>query len=271
MNLINVNQSKCIKCGICTSVCPSSVLSIDKTGPKVINANNCIACGQCVAVCPNEALDNIKSPITNQTEINNFPVINSKTAEHFLRSRRSIRCYKDTLVPKEKLLELINIARYAPTASNSQAISYIIVESKNILEKATKIIVEWMEKQLETPSHHWSFSRHVQNYRTYGIDSILRNAPHLIIATAPKNFEKGRENTISELTYAELYATTIGLGSCWAGLFEFCAFSNYLPLISLFNIPEDTVITGAIMVGFPRYKYKKLVDRNPLNVKFINK
>ena len=59
------------------------------------------------------------------------------------------------------------------------------------------------------------------------MDTVLRNAPHLIIATAPKDFKNGRENTISQLTYAELYATTIGLGSCWAGLFEFCAFSNY--------------------------------------------
>jgi len=267
MNLINVNQSKCIKCGICSKVCPTGVLSIDKTGPNVTNTNNCIACGQCVAVCPHGALDNIKSPIADQIDIENFPVINSKTAEHFLRSRRSIRCYKDAPVPKEKLLELINIAHYAPTASNSQGISYIIVENKKILEKAIKIIYEWMEKQL---SLHWSFSRHVQTHKTTGIDTVLRNAPHLILATAPKDFKNGRENTISQLTYAELYATTIGLGSCWAGLFEMCAFSNYLPLLSLFNIPEDRVITGAVMVGYPKYKYKKLVDRNPLDVTFIN-
>jgi len=267
MNLINVNQSKCIKCGICSKVCPTGVLSIDKTGPIVTNTNNCIACGQCVAVCPHGALDNIKSPIADQIDIENFPVINSKTAEHFLRSRRSIRCYKDAPVPKEKLLELINIAHYAPTASNSQGISYIIVENKKILEKAIKIIYEWMEKQL---SLHWSFSRHVQTHKTTGMDTVLRNAPHLILATAPKDFKNGRENTISQLTYAELYATTIGLGSCWAGLFEMCAFSNYHPLLQLFNIPENTVITGAVMVGYPKYKYKKLVDRNPLNITFID-
>lgn len=267
MDLINVNQSKCIKCGICSKVCPTGVLSIDKTGPNAINEKNCIACGQCVAVCPHGALDNIKSPIANQTDIENFPVINSKTAENFLRSRRSIRCFKDAPVPREKLLELINVAHYAPTASNSQGISYMIVENKKILEEAIKIIYEWMEKQL---SLHWSFQRHVQTYKTTGMDTVLRNAPHLIIATAPKDFKNGRENTISQLTYAELYATTIGLASCWAGLFEFCAFSNYAQLLSLFNMSEDRIITGAIMVGYPKYKYKKLVDRNPLDVTFIN-
>lgn len=269
MSLINVDQSKCIKCGICTSVCPSAVLSLDKTGPKVTAANNCIACGQCVAVCPCEALDNIKSPIAEQTDIESFPVINSKTAEHFLRSRRSIRCYKDISVPREKLLELTKIAHYAPTASNSQGISYIIVENKSVLENASKITFEWMESQLNN-SPHWSFSRHVKNYKATGIDTVLRNAPHLILATAPNNFKNGRENTISQLTYVELYATTIGLGSCWAGLFEMCAFSNYSPLLSLFSIPGDRVITGAIMVGYPKYKYNKLVNRNTLNIAVIN-
>jgi nitroreductase/NAD-dependent dihydropyrimidine dehydrogenase PreA subunit len=267
MELINVTQSKCIKCGICSKVCPTGVLSIDEIGPNVINSKNCISCGQCVAVCQHGALDNMKSPIADQMDIENFPVINSKTAENFLRSRRSIRCFKDAPVPKDKLLELANIARYAPTASNSQGISYIIVDNKKILEKSIEIIYEWMEERL---SIHWSFSRHVQTHKTTGIDTILRNAPHLIIATAPKDFKNGRENTISQLTYAELYATTIGLGSCWAGLFEFCAFSNYSPLLSLFNISEDRIITGAVMVGYPKYLYKKLVDRNPLDVTFIN-
>ncbi|EKQ57272.1 MULTISPECIES: nitroreductase family protein [unclassified Clostridium] len=267
MNLINVNQSKCIKCGICSKVCPTGVLSIDEAGPNASNAKNCIACGQCVAVCPHGALDNIKTPLADQIDIENFPVIDSKTAENFLRSRRSIRCFKDAPVPREKLLEIINVAHYAPTASNSQGVSYIIVENKKILEKAIEIIYEWMESKL---SLHWSFTRHVQTRKTTGMDTILRNAPHLIIATAPKDFKNGRENTISQLTYAELYATTIGLGSCWAGLFEFCAFSNYAPLLSLFNIPEDKIVTGAIMVGYPKYKYKKLVDRNPLDVIFIN-
>lgn len=267
MDLISVDQSKCIKCGICSKVCPTGVLSIDENGPNASNAKNCIACGQCVAVCPHGALDNVKSPIANQINIENFPVINSKTAENFLRSRRSIRCFLNKPVSREKLLELINIAHYAPTASNSQGISYTIVENKKILEEAIKIIYEWIENHLLL---HWSFPRHVQTYRTTGIDTVLRNAPHLIIATAPKDFKNGRENTIAQLTYAELYATTIGLGSCWAGLFEFCAFSNYTPLLSLFNIPNDRIITGAIMVGYPKYAYNKLVARNSLDITFIN-
>jgi len=44
----------------------------------------------------------------------------------------------------------------------------------------------------------------------------------------------------------ELFATTLGLGSCWAGLLEMCAFDNCHPLLELFNIPKDKVLTGAV-------------------------
>ena len=163
---------------------------------------------------------------------------------------------------------MVDIARFAPTASNTQEISYIIVCNKEILEKATEIVVEWMEEQIENKIH-WSFPRHTRNYRENKIDSILRDAPHLILGIAPKDFKNGRENTISSFTYLELFATTLGLGSCWAGLFEMCAFSDYYPLLKLFNIPTGKVITGAVMVGYPKYKYKRLVDRNKLAVTFI--
>jgi nitroreductase/NAD-dependent dihydropyrimidine dehydrogenase PreA subunit len=269
MELITVNESKCIKCGLCSSVCPSKVLSLQENGPKAINPNNCIACGHCVAICPQSAIDNIKTPLANQIDMKDSPVLDSSTAEYFLRSRRSIRCYKDTQVPKENLLTLVNIARFAPTASNTQGLSYIVIRDKKILEQATEIIIHWMEQQLEN-SPHWSFPRHVKTYRETGVDTVLRNAPHLILATSPKDFKNGIKNTISAFSYLELFAPTLGLGSCWAGLFEMCAFSNYQPLLQLFNIPEDKVITGAVMVGYPKYKYKKLVDRNPLDVTFIN-
>lgn len=269
MELITVNKSKCIKCGICSEVCPSRVLSMQENGPEATNPKNCIECGQCVAVCPYSAINNIKTPSSNQIDIEKFQIIDSNTAEYFLRSRRSIRCYKDTQVPEEDLLKLIDIARFAPTASNSQGISYIAISNKKILERATEIIIQWMEQQIKNPTHH-SFPIHVQAYRDDGVDTVLRNAPHLILATSPKDFRNGVKNTISAFSYLELFATALGLGSCWAGLFEMCAFSNYYPLMKLFNIPEDKVITGAVMVGYPKYKYKKLVDRNSLDVTFIN-
>lgn len=263
MKFIQVNQEQCTKCGICVDVCPPRILKIGKNGPSAVEPDACIACGHCVSICPNTAIDNVKTPLSGQVDLKKFPVIDNDTAYNFMRSRRSIRCYKSESIPRKQLLKLIDIARFAPTASNKQGISYIIVDNKKTLEKATEVVIQWMEKN---QSHWWSFPLHIQAYRKQGIDGIFHSAHNLIIATAPKDFKNGRENTLLSFAYLELYATTFGIGSAWAGLFEMCAFSNYPPLLELFKITENKTITGAVMVGFPKYRFKRLVDRNPLDV-----
>ncbi|VBB09369.1 nitroreductase [Lucifera butyrica] len=268
MNLIEVNSSQCVRCGICAEVCPVGILAMGEDGIKAINPEACIACGHCVAVCPQAAIDNKKTPLAEQKEIESFPVFDAETAQLFLRARRSIRSYKKMTVPREKLLQLIEIARFAPTASNKQGVSFTIVEDKNILQKATERIIEWMEGQEQSGSH-WSFVHHIRAYREFGRDPILRDAPHLIIATAPPTLARGRENTVFSLAYLELYAPALGLGSCWAGLLEMCAFAGYGPLLDLFKIPEGKVITGAVMAGYPKYSYKRLVNRNPLDITWL--
>ncbi len=265
MNLISVDQTKCIKCGICVAECPTVVLEMRENGPEEVAADSCIACGHCVAVCPYSAIDNALTPLAQQPNISEFPIMDKETGRRFLRSRRSIRSFKNSSVPRELLLELVEMARLAPTGSNTQGVSYIIVEDKTILEKAAEIVVEWLENTPEGKR----FRHMTQAYREKGIDTILRNAPHLILATSAREFQRGRENSILSLAYLELYVPTLGLGSCWAGIFEFCVFSGHEPLLKLFNIPDDKKITGAVMVGYPQYRYHRLAERNPLEVSFL--
>lgn len=269
MDLIQVNQEKCIRCGLCATVCPTDVIGMDSSGPKTIG-QRCIACGHCVAVCPKEALDNINAPLANQTPLEETPVLDSDTAARFLRSRRSIRSYKETTVPREKILQLLSVARLAPTGGNTQGISYFVIDNKGTLHKITATVIDWMEEEIKKNSP-WAanFSGNVTKYRETGKDVILRGAPCLIIAKAPKDFmPRGRDNAHFSLTYAELFAPTIELGTCWAGYFEACALSGYQPLLNLLQLPEKMVVTGGLMVGYPRFSYKRLVDRNPLDVTF---
>lgn len=266
MELIKVQEPLCVKCGICIDICPPKILSMGTTGPVTSNPNQCIACGHCVAACPQGAIDNFRAPLSAQDSLEKFPVINAEEAEQFLRSRRSIRCYKNERVPQELLLKLVDIGRFAQTASNRQGISYIVIEDKETRKKITEVTVQWME---ENASNWWSFPLHIRAYRDQGVDGILHDAPNLIIATAQKDFKNGRENTILSLSYIELFANTIKLGTAWAGLIEMCAFSNYRPLLNLLQIPKEKVFTGAVMVGYPKYSFKRLVDRNPIEVTFI--
>ncbi|MFL0198566.1 nitroreductase family protein [Clostridium sp. WILCCON 0269] len=266
MNLITVDQQKCIKCGICVNECPVQILRIVENGPEDSCSEKCIACGHCVAVCPRAAIDNIKTPLINQKSSKKFSKLSPKEAENFLRSRRSIRSYKETSVSREKLIELVNIAHYAPTGHNLQGVSYIIIDNRKILDEAVKVTVDKLKNDKALSG---KFDDFIKVYIEKGIDTILRGAPSLILAITGEDFPRGRENTIFSLAYMELYAPTLGLGSCWAGIFERIALKDNSPMLKLFNIPKGKKITGAVMVGYPKYNYPRLVERSPLKVDFL--
>ena len=263
MNLTTVNKEKCVKCGFCVNVCPEQVFILGENGPEEVCPENCIACGHCVAVCPKEAIDNMKTPLANQISAKKIQKFSPKEAGNFLRSRRSIRSYKETPVPREKLIDLVKIAHFAPTGHNLQGISYMIIDDRKLLDEAVKLVAEELEKDN-------LLSDFIKPYHEEGIDTILRGAPCLILATADKDFLRGRENSIFSLTYLELYAPTLGLGSCWAGIFERIALKENSPLLKLFNISKEKKFTGAVMVGYPKYTYPRLVDRNPLEFTFLD-
>jgi nitroreductase/NAD-dependent dihydropyrimidine dehydrogenase PreA subunit len=262
-----ITNSNCMKCGICRESCPIGIIEMDDDVPRLIDPQACIRCGHCVAVCPKGALDHENVPLRNQVPVDSVTILDPQHASLFLRSRRSIRCYKQNAVPKERLLQLLDIARFAPSGGNSQGLSYIVVTKRELMKKLTEATVKWIEEQLDNDVA-WvkPYESLVQTYHDTNRDVILREAPHLIIATAPKGLAIARDNTRYSLAYAELFAPTLGLGTCWAGFFELCAFSGYPELYNLLEVEEGMIITGAIMVGYPRYTYQRLVDRNSLEL-----
>ncbi|AGF55821.1 nitroreductase/NAD-dependent dihydropyrimidine dehydrogenase PreA subunit [Clostridium saccharoperbutylacetonicum] len=265
MSLITVNEEKCIKCGMCVVECPTGVLKLEADGPKEVNPNACLECGHCVAVCPKEAIDNKKSPLAMQNEIGEIKKLDPEEAKNFIRTRRSIRSYKNIPVEREKLLQLVDVAHLAPTASNSQGVSFLIVDDKKRIELAVEECINWFDSN-ETLSK--MLNGMISGYKKNKVDTILRDAPSIILTLADKDFRNGRENSILSLSYLELYAPSLGLGSCWAGIFEICALNDNSPMYKLFNIPENKKITGVVMVGYPKHSFKRFTERKPLEASF---
>ena len=55
-----------------------------------------------------------------------------------IENRRSIRKYKNTPVPREKILKILEAARLAPSASNRQPWHFVVVENKETIGKLAK-------------------------------------------------------------------------------------------------------------------------------------
>ncbi len=54
---INRDEERCVHCGLCTSVCASEALDIDRETMRVnFDYEKCVACELCVKVCPVRAM-----------------------------------------------------------------------------------------------------------------------------------------------------------------------------------------------------------------------
>jgi len=270
VSLIKVDSGKCRRDGICVEVCPLGLLSLDAEGMPEMRpeeAGSCIGCGHCVAACPNGALDNRKNPISKHTAIPAQFSPDPAQIAVFLRWRRSIRRYTDEPVPRDKMLRLLDIARFAPSGHNSQSISYLVVEGRENLMALSKIVVEWMRGVVNLSpemAQRLNLPAVIQAHEK-GEDRILRGAPHIIVAHAPADLAETPVSTFLSLEYVELYAPVLGIGTCWAGYAQRCA--RQFPAFSQFlKIPAGRSITGILMAGYPKYKYHRLPERNPLEV-----
>jgi len=53
---IEHNREECVDCGLCISICPTSVFSFDSDFRLKLQDERCVQCGLCVSSCPHRAL-----------------------------------------------------------------------------------------------------------------------------------------------------------------------------------------------------------------------
>lgn len=120
--------------------------------------------------------------------------------EDLIRSRYSVRAYKSKPVEEEKLRQVLEAARIAPTASNRQPFQFIVIHTQG---------------------------REAELRRIYDRDWFVQ-APIVICACGiPAEAYVGKDGTnyavvdvIIAMDHLILAATALGLGTCWVGAFD---------------------------------------------------
>jgi nitroreductase len=157
-----------------------------------------------------------------------------------IKSRRSIRSFKPDPIEEEKLHEILEAGRSAPSAQNKQCWRFIVINDKELIKKV-------------------AFHSIIGS-----VNFFLKDAPLIIIACAdPKrsvNLNKQEYylvDTAIAFHQMMLTAWSYGIGSCWLAAFD------EKSIRKLLEIPEDIRIVGISPFGYPAEKanlYSKAVS-----------
>ncbi len=132
---INIDAARCRRCGRCVTVCPSEIFSSAKGEvPQVTHAEACIACGHCVDVCTGGAIRHGRFPAEAIHDIRQAMLPTPASLLELIRSRRSNRTLTDRPIPPSALHDILEAARYAPTAENSRKVKVTVISSTEALQ-----------------------------------------------------------------------------------------------------------------------------------------
>lgn len=271
MTFISINKEKCHQDRHCVATCPLALIGWDdqRNLPSAIDQAEemCIKCGHCVAICPTGALSHLAMEEVKCESVVKELLPSKEQTTHLLKARRSVRQYHKKPIPKEILAALIDVARFAPSGHNSQPVCWQVESDSERIHQLGAMVVDWMHSILAKDSEFpgGKVMEKVVTAWEEGVDSIIRGAPHVIIAHGDKaNPLVSSAGTIA-LTYLELAAFSHGLGACWAGYFNLAA-NMWKPLRSALALPSGHVAVGSMMVGYPRYSYPRIPMRKPVKI-----
>ncbi len=265
MALLSIDQDKCKQDGLCAADCPSRIITFEGPGhyPEMVRGGEafCLRCGHCVAVCPHGAMDHAEVPLAQCPDIDPALALSPAQAEQFLRSRRSVRRFKDKPVEREVLQRLIETARYAPTAGNAQVLVWRVIDDPQQVREIAGEVIGWMRGLIEDPNATvMPYMPQLVRGWDNGDDTILRSAPCLVVAMAPSASRHGMVDLTLALSYLELAAPLRGLGTCWAGLLQ-GALKSTPELRQRLGITEEYPYYYPMMIGYAKSRYFRLPQR----------
>lgn len=264
MSPVIIDHEKCNNDGICSEVCPRKLIDFSTDQPLPVAAIEalCIRCGHCMAVCPSAAIsvDGVNPEDCQAVDKNRRAT--DHQLDHLMRSRRSIRVYQDRPVERELIHRILDSCRYAPTGSNAQQVNWIFTDEQTKIRELGQLAIDWMKQAIASNdplSTRLPLTGIVEGWGK-GEDRLFRGAPLVLMTHSPEMGSLPLESCVIAMTYFDLVASSMGLGACWIGLFMAAA-ARHPPIRRFLGIPGDHGLYGAMVMGYPRFRYPRIPAR----------
>lgn len=116
-----------------------------------------------------------------------------------------------------------------------------------------------MKKKL---SEGLGYFRHVVTAWDQGRDIIFRNAPHLLIVSAPQSSATPDADLLIAMSYFELLAASMGIGTLWNAMIRWAFSVIKDDMHQRLSIPDDHVKGYTLLFGRPAVQYHRTVQRD---------
>jgi hypothetical protein len=184
------------------------------------------------------------------------------------------------------LQKILDSIAYAPFGADPKKTCVTIVSNRDKIEAALPYIegfldniVKWIEnpvasymiRRKTSPEKYNTIKNHLyaiaklENYKLKFGDRITRNAPAIIIFHANRNAEEHTNNSLVYATYTMLTTHSLGLGASMIGIVP-AAINKVNEVREIFEIPAENEAVMSVIIGYPKYKYKRTLIRknNPV-------
>ncbi len=282
---IAVNEERCTRCGACVAVCSASpVFELGEVAAEVVQPEECWLCGHCVAVCPVDAVHHSAYPLEACPVIEAPPSYDELVTA--LRERRSLRVFRDEPVPREAVRQLVDVSRWAPSASNAQRVDWIAMDDPvQIARLSAEVVatlgraVRLLQNRLLRPFLYLALGRgnleeamesaekfeRLAEAHARREDPIFHHAPVVLIAHVPEGRYFGRDDAAYAAYNLMLAAERRGLGTCHIGYVN-VALERNQGLQGLMGLPPERQVEVVLTLGYPRFEFRRAPTRRRMKL-----
>ncbi|MFZ5966862.1 MAG: nitroreductase family protein [Bacillota bacterium] len=159
-----------------------------------------------------------------------------------IRTRRSIRKYINKPVEEEKIIQLIESARLAPSGSNTQPWHFIVVKSESTKQKLAEV----------SHDQSWMLTAPVFIVCVADIRSRIKEDVEIFLNENSPELELKQiiRDTSIAIEHVVLEAESLGLGTCWVAWF------TQEEIRPILNIPQDKYVVSIITLGYTNEEVK---------------
>ena len=263
--MFKVDENKCIHCGLCVKDCIAAVLEMDENNkPKVNAPQRCIQCQHCMAICPVGAISIFGK---NPDESDKIYVQNPDMILNLIKSRRSDRQYKNENLDAETMNKLKDMLSWIPTGCNVHKLHFSFIDDVEVMNEFrnytnNRIITALEKKPIKAVVE--KFSDYAKLFLK-GEDIIFRGAPHFLVVSNKVDTPCPKEDAIIALSYFELYAQSLGVGTCWCGFGDTCM-KLFPELCEYMKIPEGYKPQYSILFGPKAVSYARTTQPEKYSV-----